>query len=124
MCRTHLDVRGTFVNTQRRRRVFREHAILHPFNVGNALSIYAARAPGHYVVDPVIELLAGNGHFGVGNGKVIRAGVVEVTGIQMPGQHQLFVIAQTRYTLGLGFGLGQRRQKHAGQNRDDRDNNQ
>ena len=42
----------------------------------------------------------------------------------MPGQHELFVIAQTRYALCLGFGLGQRRQKHAGQNRDDRDNDQ
>src|SRR5262249_23654562 len=48
---------------------------------------------------------------------------IVIVGIKAPAEHHLLVIVHAGDAFGFAFGLGQSRQKHSGQNGDDRDNN-
>jgi len=104
-----------FVNADRSRREFAEHAINHPGNIGVAAIIStAARPPGHDIIYPIVKGLNVNGIAGRGHAVVVWHPVIPFTTIKMPGSAELFGIAQANDLLGFNLGAMQGRQEQSG----------
>ena len=120
LLRADENIGGALINTDGAVGVFAKDTIADPEFVSDAAGSHGAVSrPSHDIIDPVVEPAGGDGFFGAGDGEVIGDSFVVVSGIEVPAEDELFVIAETHDALGLSLGLAQRRQEHTGQDGDD-----
>ena len=96
--------------------------------VGVVGIIAGTSAPRHNVVTPVLVFENRIGGVatlaGFGDAVVIDATVVVIAGVKLPGQAELLGVAHAENALSFSFCLGESGQEHAGENRDDGDDDE
>jgi hypothetical protein len=125
LVRAEIFVGGTFVGADRAAEIFSQHAVLHPGVIGVAdVRSGQGGAPGHDVVDPVVENIPRDGSDGFVHAVIVGHAVIGVARIEMPRQRDLLGVVQTADALRLGLRLGEGRQKHGREDGDDGNNHQ
>ena len=88
------------------------------------VGVVGVELPTHHVVDPVEILLRGDRLADAVGAHVVRQGVIVIAGIKLQRQPELSQVVQAISGLPPGFGARQRGEGQAGQDGNDRDDDQ
>jgi len=101
-------VSRTFVGANRRGGVGAQNTTLHQVHISDAIGFGSKSArsiPRHDIVDPIIQVLVNDTVQRGLDSIVVRNPVIEIAGINMPGERDLLGVIETADALGFGLGL-------------------